>query len=299
MLAPTNRLSMLSNISFSEKSIKGEFCPYCKMPTCQVDAASISTHIPLKHDDVIYRCVNHPQHFVFWDKNDIHRHGTLADPYLRACRYWVEHEMKQIMAQYTDSYFTRSCIARYINYKFNKGNSPHFNLQLLSVQDCFKSVQILQTTDWTKLIPYSWNDELEERILPAKKWFKAMMDLNESLEWSGFEETLGALLIEMPRDVFVARTYQMIDFFQNCGDQFLRIVPAQCAVCYAQSDALGFLLIGNHSWNYSSFLFHFKNNKLLDVHDCGSMIHACQHLPLQKKYSFQKAALIDFASLYN
>ncbi|MEN9333970.1 MAG: hypothetical protein RLY35_1150 [Bacteroidota bacterium] len=290
---------MLSSISFSEKSIKGEFCPYCKMPTCRVDAASISTHVPLKQDDVVYQCVNHPQHFVFWDKHDIHRQGTLADPYLRACRYWVTHEIEQIVAGYADPYFTRSCVARYINYKSNNGHSPHFNVQLLSVQDCFKSVQIVQSADWQKLIPNEWTQDLEERIQPAKKWFKAIMDLRESIEWNVFEETLGALSIEMPRDVFVSRTFQLIDFFQNCGDQFLRLVPAQCAVCYAQSDALGFLLIGNQSWNYCSFLFHFKGNKLLDVHDCGSMVHACQHLPLQKKYSFQKAALIDFSSLYN
>jgi len=299
LIAPTNRMSMLSNISFSEKSIIGEFCPYCKTPTCRVDANSISTHVPLKHDDVVYQCVNHPQHFVFWDKNDLHRHGTLADPYLRACRYWVEYEMNQIIAHYPDAHFTRSCIARYINYKFNNGNSPHFNLQLLSVQDCFKSVHILHAADWPKLIPNIWNDDLEERIRPAKKWFKALMDLNESLEWNGFEETLDALSIEMPRDLFVGRTYQMIDFFQNCGDQFLRIVPAKCAVCYAQSDALGFLLIGNQSWNYASFLFHFERDKPMDVHDCGSMIHACQHLPLRGKYSFQLGRITDHSSLYN
>ncbi len=290
---------MYQPISISEKGIRGEFCPYCKAPTIRVPASSISTYIPLESNDIVFQCVEHPQHFIAWNRDDIHQQGTLADPYLRACRYRVALELEHLIAQFSDSHFARECVVRYINYKMKNGHSSYLNLQLLAEKDCFAILQILNKTDWKRLIPVSYNDEFAQQIRPAHHYFNQFLSLKSMIEQSVIVELYNNLEIEMPIGTFVDRTFELIDFFTSCGDQFLRVVPAQCAVCYANSNSPGFLMIGNRSWNYTSFIFHFRNNRLMDLHDCASMVHPCQHLPLGNKYSFQRGRIIDSASLYN
>lgn len=290
---------MYQPISISERGIRGEFCPYCNVPTIRVPSSSVSTYIPLNPKDTIFQCVSHPQHFIAWNHDDIYQQGTIADPYLRACRYLVISEVNSIASLFPDSLFAKDCVVRYINYKLRNGTSNYMNVQLLDEGDCFKMLQVIRTADWNKLIPIEYNETFANQISPANILFREITSLQDFIEHYVFLEMYRMLEIEMALDVFVDRTFEMIDFFRSCGDQFLRIVSARCAVCYAQSNALGFLLIGNQSWNYTSFLFHFDDKKLMDLHDCASMVHPCQHLPLGNKYSFQRGRIVDSASLYN
>ena len=299
LIARTNRMSMYHPISISEKGIRGEFCPYCKAPTVRVAPSSISSYIPLNSKDTVFQCVCNRQHFVVWSSDDIDQQGTIADPYLRACRYLVASEINKMVALFPEYAFTKECIVRYVNYKLQNGTSDYLNVQLLAERDCFKILHVIRTAEWKGIIPSAFDEHFAGRIGLASKLFRDILSLNDFIEHHVFVEIFSALEIELPFDIFINRTFELIDFFRSCGDQFLRIVPAQCAVCYAQSDALGYLLIGNQSWNYTSFLFHFKKNKLVDIHDCGSMVHACQHLPLGSKYSFQQGRIINQASLYN
>ena len=290
---------MYHPISISEKGIRGEFCSYCNAPTVRVASSSISSYIPLDPQDTVFQCVCHPQHFIAWNHNDIHQQGTIADPYLRACRYLVISEINNIVSLFPDSLFAKECIVRYINYKLQNGTSDFLNVQLLDERDCFKILQVIRSAEWSKLIPIDYNETFATHIGPANILFREIFSLKDFIEHHVFLEIYKVLEIEMALDVFVDRTFELIDFFRSCGDQFLRVVSARCAVCYAQSDSLGFLLIGNHSWNYTTFLFHFRDNKLMDLHDCASMIHPCQHLPLRGKYSFQRGRITDHSSLYN
>lgn len=290
---------MYHPISISDKGIRGEFCPYCKAPTVRVSPDSISSYIPLHPQDTVFQCVFHPQHFIAWSRDDIHQQGTIADPYLRACRYLVSSEIRNIVSLFPEGIFAKECIVRYINYKLHNGTSDYLNVQLLDERDCFKILQVIRSAEWQKLIPVPFNESFAERIGSANRLFREILSLHDFIEHSVFLDIYNALEIELSFDVFVNRTFELIDFFRSCGDQYLRIVSARCAVCYAHSDSLGFLLIGNQSWNYTSFLFHYKDNKLTDLHDCGSMVHPCQHLPLGSKYSFQRGRIIDQASLYN
>lgn len=290
---------MYHPISISERGIRGEYCPYCNAPTVRVPTTSISTYIPLQSRDIVFQCVCNPQHFISWNSDDIHLQGTIADPYLRACRYLLISEMGKIASLHADTIFARQCMIRYINLKMQNGSSDYLNVQLLDDRDCFKILKIIRAANWQTLIPVAFNETFANQIGPAKILFDKIFSLSDFIDSGVFVSLYEALKIEMSLDIFINRTFEMIDFFRSCGDQFLRVISARCAVCYAHSNSLGFLLIGNQSWNYTSFLFHYKDSKLTDLHDCGSMVHPCQHLPLGSKYSFQRGRIVESASLYN
>ncbi len=151
---------------------------------------------------------------------------------------------------------------RYINYKLQNGTSDYLNVQLLDESDCFKILQVIRSAEWQKLIPVPFNESFAERIGSANRLFREILSLHDFIEHSVFLEIYNALEIELSFDVFVNRTFELIDFFRSCGDQYLRVVSGRCAVCYAHSDSLGFLLIGDQSWKLHQFPFSLQGQQI-------------------------------------
>jgi hypothetical protein len=285
--------------SSSSSEIRGEHCPYCDAPSIRVAASLVKSHVKLYPDDVVFQCVQNPQHFVHWRQNDFFQQGKIANPYLRACRYALQLNLEEIFTDYGDDPFVQDCVHRYINFKCNNGFSHHLNIQLLSVQDCFKIQTVIKAAEWEKLIPIEALSPKAASFGVLDTLLKRIIQLPNYIEPNYFEYLYEELALDISCPEFINKTLEMIDYFRNCGDEFLRIVPAQCAVCFAHTGAKGYLFIGNRSWNYTGFVFHYNNENVIDFHDCKSMVHACQHLPLRNKYSFRFSRVVINDQIFN